>query len=249
MAGLHIPSLHQNRDGAGFVLSSSFPKTSASQDWLKGSICFNARRGGKGCNKVDPACLPPPTTEKLLLECESRAASPMLLPPESPHPGRSTLEERGILGLSTPKQVRRTLAQRGQSANPQPSSLEPRHWALTVIPGQALKRPDALANISTPSDPHREAAQRSQREREGALPRSPSGGLCFHVCRYWREAEPAVLRHLPEPAGRASMKVAAGRAPQAFAQGEGAYRQSLPGLATTTLRPTPTQAEPIFLSF
>lgn len=104
--------------------------------------------GGEGCDKVDPAFLPPPTTEKSLLEYDSRAASPLLLPPDSPGPGRSTLEERGILGLSTPKQVRRTLAQRGQSVNPQPSSLEPRHCALTVVPfcsqsrpGQALKRP------------------------------------------------------------------------------------------------------------
>ncbi|KAK9398465.1 maestro heat-like repeat family member 5 [Crotalus adamanteus] len=54
------------------------------------------------------------TREKSLLECDSRAASPLLLPPDSPGPGRSTLEERGILGLSTPKQVRRTLAQRGK---------------------------------------------------------------------------------------------------------------------------------------
>ncbi|XP_039189808.1 maestro heat-like repeat family member 5 isoform X2 [Crotalus tigris] len=75
---------------------------------------LSVKRRLAGAGEKDPHTRDSSVPEKSHLECDSRAASPLLLPPDSPGPGRSTLEERGILGLSTPKQVRRTLAQRGK---------------------------------------------------------------------------------------------------------------------------------------
>lgn len=160
----------------------------------------------------------------------------MLLPPDSPHPGRSTLE-RGILSLSTPKQARRTLAQRGQSANPQPSSLKSRHWALTVIPfcshsipGQVLKRPIAKANVSALFDPlQASSTAKPARKRGRALWKPPLGSSLLRLPVLMGSRAHGIEASSSEPAGRASIKVVARRALQAFTQGDRAYRQSLPG--------------------
>ncbi|XP_025030990.1 maestro heat-like repeat family member 5, partial [Python bivittatus] len=84
---------------------------------------LSVKRRLAGAGEKDAQTSDSNAPEKRLRECESRAASPLYLPPDSPRPGRSTLEERGILILSTPKQVRRTLAQRGKQHS-EPSERE-----------------------------------------------------------------------------------------------------------------------------
>ncbi|XP_070805287.1 maestro heat-like repeat family member 5 [Pituophis catenifer annectens] len=74
---------------------------------------LSVKRRLAGAGEKDPHTSDSNAPENSLLESDSRAASPLLLPPDSPHAGRSMLE-RGILSLSTPKQARRTLAQRGK---------------------------------------------------------------------------------------------------------------------------------------
>ncbi|CAI5785031.1 maestro heat-like repeat family member 5 [Podarcis lilfordi] len=51
---------------------------------------------------------------KLLSECDSRAPSPMLLPPESPTPRPPLLEGTAFLGLESPRRAKRSITQRGK---------------------------------------------------------------------------------------------------------------------------------------
>ncbi|KAG8134271.1 hypothetical protein E2320_007399 [Naja naja] len=77
---------------------------------------LSVKRRLAGAGEKDPHASDSNAPERSLLECDSRAPSPLLLPHDSPYPGRST-PERGILCLTTPKQARRTLAQRGKQHN------------------------------------------------------------------------------------------------------------------------------------
>ncbi|XP_077789781.1 uncharacterized protein LOC144328824 isoform X3 [Podarcis muralis] len=74
---------------------------------------------------------------KLLSECDSRAPSPMLLPPESP-PRPPLLEGTAFLGLESPRRAKRSITQRGKQ--PTESSRGDRRYSA-----------EAPAGISTPS--------------------------------------------------------------------------------------------------